>query len=189
MNAIVLAGGNSIRYGSNKALIKIEGKYLIEKVILPLRKVADKIYVVGNERTDYSFLKKVEVLQDIIPNKGPLGGLYTGLKFSDTEYNLLVATDMPNLTIDYYNFMMDQLQDYDILLGKYNGYLEPMGGIYSQRCQTFIKESIKNHRLSIKSIYNKLRLKIIEETQLQKIGDPGKLFFNINYQHDLKEFE
>lgn len=189
MNAIVLAGGNSTRYGSNKALIKIEGKYLIEKVISPLRKVADKIYVVGNEKTDYSFLKKVELLKDIIPNKGPLGGLYTGLKFSDTQYNLLVATDMPNLTIDYYNFIMGQSRDYDILLGKYNGYLEPLGGIYSQRCQYFIEESIKNHRLSIKSIYSKLRLKIIEEEQLQKIGDPSNLFFNINYQHDLKEID
>ncbi len=185
MNAVILAGGKSIRYGSHKALINIRDKTLIEMIIKKLRISFSRIYVVGNNEIDYSFLKGVILLEDIIPGKGPLGGLYTGLKYSDSRYNFILGCDMPNLTEDYFKFMQEQKKEYDVLVPEYNGYIEPLAGVYANSCLPAIKQSLSSDNLKIKNFYERVNVKIIKEETINKITDPAKLFFNINYKSDI----
>ena len=107
MNAILLAGGESSRFGSNKALARIKGQTMIYYILSSLKKVYSKIYIIGDKK-EYSFLQnsgKIRIKEDIIPEKGPLGGLYTGLKYSSADYNVLVGCDMPLLTENYFRFL------------------------------------------------------------------------------------
>ena len=187
MNVIILAGGKSKRYGSNKALANIKNKTLIEIIIDKVKNSFTKVYVVGNEEIDYSFLKGVTLLKDLIPGKGPLGGLYTGLKYSDSKYNFVVGCDMPNLTIKYFKFILSLDKKYEVLVPCYNGYIEPLAGIYSKSCITAIKNSLINNELKIKSFYKQIKLKILTEESIRDIGDPAYLFYNINYKVDIKQ--
>jgi molybdopterin-guanine dinucleotide biosynthesis protein A len=184
MNAIILAGGKSSRYGKNKALINFNGITLIEKIVKGLKPLS-KIYVVGSSKTDYTFLEeKVSILEDIFPDKGPLGGIYTGLKHSDSQYNLIIGCDMPNLNYQYYNLLLEQKKDYDVLVPQYGGYLEPLAGVYSRTCLTPIKESLESNQLRIISFYHKVKVNILDEEMIQEIAKPTRLFFNINYKKD-----
>jgi len=186
MNAIVLAGGKSKRYGSNKALVDIRGKTLIELIIEKLQKSFSKVYVVGNQEIDYSFLSDVNILKDLIPGKGPLGGLYTGLKFSDSKYNFVVGCDMPNLTQEYFRFLRAQEKNYDVLVPCYNDYIEPLAGIYSCSCLKEMQKSLTEGDLKIKSFYGQVKVEIIKEELIWEVNDPAYLFYNINYKADMK---
>ncbi|MGM0603645.1 MAG: molybdenum cofactor guanylyltransferase [Bacillota bacterium] len=189
INAILLAGGESSRYGENKALLSFKNKPLIEYVYNRLDSYFDNVIIIGPPKT-YSFIEGAEIREDIIKNKGPLGGLYTGLYYSSTEYNFLTGCDMPFLDEDYFFFLEKKLQreltadKYEILVSEYNGYLEPLAAIYSKKLLDKIKASLASSELKIKSIYNKSLLKIIKEEELESFFDLKKLFFNINYPQD-----
>lgn len=187
MNAIVLAGGESSRFGSNKALIEINGERLITRIVSNLQEVFTQVYVVGNKETDYSFLNGVIIVEDIFPGKGPLGGLYTGLVNSFSKYNFLVGCDMPFLKKKYLRLLKNWERDYDVLVSKYNGYIEPLGGVYSKNTLPVIEKYILQGELKIKGFFPEVKVEVITEDILREIGEPDRMFYNINYKNDLEE--
>ncbi|WP_103079466.1 molybdenum cofactor guanylyltransferase [Petrotoga miotherma] len=188
MNALLLSGGKSSRFGTNKAMETINGKPLIEQIVQGLKNVFEKVYIIGNVK-EYTFLQGVFFCEDIIPNKGPLGGLLTGLICSDSEYNFLTACDMPFLTREFFEFVKLQKKDYDLLVPAYNSYLEPLAAVYSKKCLPFISDSLKRNQLKLKSFFPQVNVRIIKETVIREIGEPEKLFFNINYKEDVEKIE
>jgi len=98
VGCIVLAGGKGLRLGQDKALEIIGNRSLLERVISYLNFFNSDIIIVTAPNQSYPQLggyPKLRVVTDIYPGKGPLGGIYTGLKASDSFYNLVVACDMP----------------------------------------------------------------------------------------------
>ncbi len=98
IKGIVLAGGRSRRFGSDKALAAIGSMTMIEKSATLLKELGLEPVVVTHESSDYSFLK-YPILRDAIPNKGPLGGLYTAMSSLEGVSLLALTCDMPWLTI------------------------------------------------------------------------------------------
>jgi molybdopterin-guanine dinucleotide biosynthesis protein A len=185
VNAILLAGGNSSRYGEDKALICFQDKTLIEIIYSKLNSFFDKVIVVSN-KDDYDFLKNAVIKKDIIKDKGPLGGIYTGLYYSDAEYNFIIGCDMPFINKSYFSFLLKKIKenDCDVAAVKKDGYLEPLAAFYHRRVLTLVKENILDNNLRIKSFYDESRVKVIEKKELANNFNLEKLFFNINYPED-----
>lgn len=186
INSILLAGGNSTRFGEDKARTALGNEIMIRRIVEKLRSVSDKVYVVANDPSSYSFLN-TEIIKDIIPNQGPLGGLYTGLRYSNSLYNFVLPCDMPLITQNYLEYLKSHTKDYDALVPKYNGYMEPLAGIYSKNCVGPIQKQINRNNLSLKSFFPDIKVKTISEKQIKEIEDPDRLFCNINYTKDLKK--
>jgi len=189
VNAILLAGGKSSRFGKNKALTSFAGEILIARIVRQLQESFAEIIVVANERAELDFLDKVKIVQDLQPGKGPLGGLYTGLVHSDQEYNFMTGCDMPFLEANYFELLKSYLPGYDLVIPEFAGYLEPLAGIYHKNNLALIEDRLANNHLQIKSFFSSAKLKIIREEEISEIGKPAKLFFNINYQKDKKKAE
>ncbi|MGM0410788.1 MAG: molybdenum cofactor guanylyltransferase [Bacillota bacterium] len=187
MNAILLAGGESSRFGSNKAFVEINNQLMVEKIVKKLKVNFDKIYLVVQNKDDYSFLKEIVILEDVVPAIGPLGGLYTGLKYSDQEKNYLTACDMPFLEENYIKYLKSYNKDYDVLVAKYNGYFEPFAGVYKKSSLKAIQKLLIEEKYKIKDFYDIINLKIISEKKIKEIADPKKIYFNINYKSDLEK--
>jgi len=192
MNAIILAGGKSSRFGTNKALYKLEQKPMLINIIEKLDPLFDKIYVIGNKNYDYENLNKVEYLTDEIPNKGPLGGLYTGLKATDSDYNYLQACDMPFVCKEYLEYMKNHIQinsDYDAYIPEKNGYLEPFVGIYKKNIKVEVLDLIREEKLNFDNLFEKIKINRIAEDKIEEIADTDRIFFNINKKEDLIKYK
>ena len=96
--AIILAGGKSSRMGSDKGLVLLNGKPMISYIIEILKKMQIPIIIISNNENYKQF--GLPVFADIIKEKGPLGGIYTGLKNSKTESNIIVSCDVPFYQIE-----------------------------------------------------------------------------------------
>ena len=188
INAVLLAGGKSLRFGSNKALLPFAGMRLIEYIFYNLDQNFNNVIVVGAE-AQYSFLEGAEIREDIYQERGPLAGIYTGLYFSKSNYNFICGCDMPFLSSRYFKFLKNESAkspESEIIVPQYRGYLEPLAAIYQRSLLPKIKKEIMDNNLKIKSFYKNSRKKIIKEELLISNFRLEKLFFNLNYPEDQK---
>ena len=96
MRGLVLAGGKSSRFGEDKALAAYEGTNLLERAVGLLDQMNLRPVVVTRDGAAYSFLS-CTVIPDKVPDKGPLGGIYTAMSvFKGTDF-LAITCDMPLL--------------------------------------------------------------------------------------------
>jgi len=189
VTAIILAGGKSLRLGRSKALEVIGGKSLIERVVERLEAVTDKLLIVtSQEQADLLASPVAEVLTDVYPGRGPLGGIYTGLLSSRSSQNIVVACDMPFLNTNLLRHMVELAQDFDAVVPRMaDGKIETLHAIYSKSCLADMKRHLNNNQLGIVSFLNEVRVRYIEEAECRGFDPELLTFFNINHQSDLEK--
>ncbi|MDD3314418.1 MAG: molybdenum cofactor guanylyltransferase [Syntrophaceticus sp.] len=182
---IILAGGKSSRFKSNKAMVKISSQRLIDRIIDVLAEVFYEIILVTNTPDQYNALG-IRTVTDIIPGKGPLSGMHAGLICSSHDLNFVTACDLPFINKDILRYLLDQtgICD-DAVVPIVEGYPEPLAAVYRKTCIKPIEDALINNQYKVKSFYPHIRLKYIAERELQQFGGPMS-FFNINTQDDLR---
>lgn len=97
IEGVVLAGGKSSRFGADKALARVGGQRLLDKAVNLIRESGLTPTVVGRVSNPYDFLE-CRFVPDVLPDRGPLGGLYTAFQIFPKSPILVLTCDMPNLT-------------------------------------------------------------------------------------------
>ncbi len=189
VTSIVLAGGKNLRLGRSKALEVINGRSLIERVIERLAPVASKLLIVtSHEQFELPTIPGAEVLIDVYPGSGPLGGIYTGLLVSQTAQSIMVACDMPFLNTELLRHMVELSRDFDAVVPRLaNGMIEPLHAIYSKSCLDKMKIRLENNQLGITPFLNEMQVRYIEEAECRGFDPELLTFFNINHQSDLEQ--
>lgn len=188
INGIVLAGGKSLRFGNDKISEAIGSKSLLQQVITSLRFLGGEIIVVTSSEHPISESidhPKLRILTDILPGKGPLGGIHTGLVASTTEYNLVVASDMPFLNEALLRYLIEISEGYDITVPRVGKLVEPLHAIYARSCLDPMAEMIKQERLSIYQLFRRVRVRYMEAAEIERFDPEHRSLFNINTKADL----
>jgi len=188
LTVIILAGGKSSRLGINKdkAQLRLAGKPLIDWVISKLTSITnlteDNIIIVGPPEKYPSYK---QVVPDLFPQRGPLAGIYSGLKASPTFYNLIVGCDMPFLETELLWYMWENIDSEDIIIPRYGkDYIEPLLAIYSKSCLEIMEKNLKGDILPVRLIFPYLKVKYIEDKEIIKFDPKHLSFFNINFKED-----
>lgn len=184
MNAIILAGGRSSRMGFDKAFMEIEGRPIIKKQLRLLKGLFEKIIIVSDNPYK-GRLGAVKIIRDIIPNCGPLGGIYSGLSASSAFYNLVVACDMPFVNPKLIKYMRRRAYGYDVVVPKVNRRYEPLFSIYSKDCLKYIKPLLDKKILKLSRLFTRVKVREIKLKEILRFGSPEAIFMNINTPADL----
>ena len=187
VTGIILAGGKSLRLGRNKATEIIGGMTLIERVIKSLTAVANRIILVtASDGGSISAIHSIEEINDIYPGKGPLSGIYTGLRSSHTISNIVVACDMPFLNTALLEHMARLLPSFDAIVPRWpNGFIEPLYAAYSISCLTTMKKHLDNKQLTINGCLKEMHVSHLDKSEFSKFDPDFLSFFNINNQADI----
>jgi molybdenum cofactor guanylyltransferase len=185
---IILAGGKNLRYGKNKALDKIGGITLFELVADKLHNVTDDIVVVTAKNTNVlPRLSFARFIEDEYFEKGPLGGIYSGLKAAKYDLGLVVATDMPFLSVPLLNYLINCADGYDVVMPRLkNDMLEALHAVYRKTCLSLIKEQLETGRLQIRPILCKFNIRYVGEDECRRFDPDLNSFFNINRPSDFE---
>ena len=189
VTSIILAGGRNLRLGRIKALEPIGGKSLIECVIERVKLVSKRILIVtSQQQLEFPIAGEAEVLVDLYPGKGPLGGIYTGLLASWSSHNVVVACDMPFLNIQLLRYMIELSRDFEIVIPRLaEGMVEPLHAIYSKDCLNNMKMLLEHNCLKISHLLDTMHVRYVELAECQKFDPQLLTFFNINCQSDLDQ--
>ncbi|MEW6089061.1 MAG: molybdenum cofactor guanylyltransferase [bacterium] len=183
--AIILAGGKSSRLGQNKVFADIANRTIFEREIDVLQKLFSEIIITANNPVLFRSCG-LKIYKDFIPNKGPLGGILTGLSISASNKNFIVSCDMPFLNEKVITYLSSQFINCDLLIPCWHGQLMPLHGFYSKNCLNTIENQIGKNKLKLLDITRHLKTKYIREYELKKFDKDGKSFFNVNTLEDLE---
>src|SRR4030042_5654704 len=113
MTGIILSGGRSTRMGKNKAFLRVGGERLIDRTVRLFRTVFREVIIVTAGPLDYLDQETV-IVTDILPERGALGGIYTGLFYAGEEHAFVAACDMPFLNRPFLEYMASLATRYDL---------------------------------------------------------------------------
>jgi molybdopterin-guanine dinucleotide biosynthesis protein A len=179
-----------LRLGRVKALERINSKSLIERTIECLSPPAQSVLVVTSQEQVGVIAAsqfKVKVIVDLYPGKGALGGIYTGLASADNFYSLVVGGDMPFLNRDLLSYIVGHTSNFDAVVPRVHGMLEPLHAVYSKGCLEPIRNMIEQDRLAISPLFNLVKTRYVGEEEIAKFDPYFLSFFNINTLADLKK--
>jgi molybdopterin-guanine dinucleotide biosynthesis protein A len=184
ISGVILSGGKSIRMGKNKAFIQVEGVPIIERIHNLFRKLFREVIIVTNEKDLFSNFD-AKIFSDLIPDKGALGGLYTGIVFSSFYYSFCVACDMPFIKKSLVQYLIENAANEDVIVPRTKDGLQPLHAIYSKNCVDAIRRSIEEGKSKIIDIYDQVNVKIVDEKDFLCF-DPGReSFINVNTPEEL----
>jgi molybdopterin-guanine dinucleotide biosynthesis protein A len=190
--SIVLAGGRSSRLGREKHLEKLAGESLIERVISHLSSLSTEILLVISRKQARISLQsythpEAKTVADLYPRKGSLGGIYTGLVYSKTLRNLVVACDMPFLNPALLRYMISLSPGFDVVIPRIGDKIEPLHAIYSKNCVKPVEEQLKRDNLRIAGFFDSVKVRYIEKEEIERFDPEHLSFFNVNTEADLEK--
>ncbi len=170
--------------GQDKGLILFKNKRLVESAIDCLKPLCNHILISSNNTAAYGYLP-YEIVIDQVKNLGPVGGLYSGLKRSKTEHNLILSCDSPFVTPSLFEYLLTQLSEDKALVPRHgDGLLEPLIAYYSKSALEEIELAISNQDYKLMGLLKNLHAKTVEIHEDLKCYHDN-LFSNFNYPEDL----
>ncbi len=158
--AVLLAGGESRRMGFNKALLLIDGRPLIQRVLDRILPLTDEVLLSTNDPSVYDFLKLPSV-PDRFKGQGPLAGLHAAMLRSPRSLFLLLACDMPNLHERLLRRLISSSADFDAVIpSTSNGRSHPLCAIYCRTCFPEIDANLRVGGNKVTDIFLSARLKV-----------------------------
>lgn len=179
---VVLAGGKSSRMGQDKGLALLKGKPMISHLLDELSVLPFKILIVSNNKKyqDLGF----DVVEDIVKEKGPLGGIYTAFENIDTQFAVILSCDIPFITKEWITFLIKNHRDEEVLISSDGQKTHPLVGIYSKGIKNIIKNKLLNNELKVMDLVHELKG---EYLNFQSHITTNNVFDNINTIEELKE--
>ena len=186
MTCVVLAGGKSKRLGRDKMREIVGKEAVIQRVVRQVSPLSSEVLLVTAPGQSFPPGLPGKVVYDIYPGAGSLGGLYTGLVYAASFHSLVVASDMPFLNKALLQRLLELAPGYDVVIPRWNGYLEALHAVYSKDCLGPIERLIARGELKILEFFPLVKVRYLEEDEINRL-DPKRLsFFNINTQEDLE---
>jgi len=181
ITAIVLAGGKSSRMGTDKGFIDLNGRSFMARIVETVEPFVNKIIIVSSD-PNYDVFNKKRVV-DIIPDSGPLAGIFSGLFYSESEVNLVLSCDVPLINDVVLNTLIEGYDtESDVTQLQSNERTMPLIALYKKQCMHPCLEALKKGERRLTKVVAQLKTKTIA---LESSLTP--LVRNINTVDELKE--
>ena len=186
----IVAGGKSSRMGTDKSFVPLLGKPMIEHVLERVTDLGQRAtIVITNQPESYAYLG-LPVYEDVIRDKGSLGGIYSALAYSETGHTLALACDMPFLNPDLLRYMValndrDHGGPYDVIVPRAEGHPQGLHALYSKNCLEPIRDRIDQDRLKVIGFHDQVRTRYIDPPEYARLDPHGLSFHNVNTPDEL----
>lgn len=185
ITGFIIAGGKSSRMGTEKALLSINGKTLIDLAIAQARSISEDILIVGPKETLSAYGR---IVADVYKDCGPLGGIHAALGRTQTELNLMIAVDTPFVSREFLAYLREEAVKHRamVTLPRTADGLQPLCAIYRRDFMPVAEKALKERRLKLDAVFHPATTHVIDLTndQVKQRGFTADLFDNLNTRDD-----
>ena len=186
VSIVIQAGGKSTRMGQDKSFVPFEGRPMIEVVRDHVAGLGQELLIVTNNPAPYAYLN-LPLVGDVLPDKGPLGGIYTALRAASQPHVLVVACDMPWLNRELLAHLIALRATADIVMPRWTKFPEPLHAVYSKACLEPIERHLLAGNLKITRFFSDVMVRFVDREEIEWFDKDGRSFTNINSPEDLQQ--
>jgi molybdenum cofactor guanylyltransferase len=178
-SAVVLTGGKSSRMGRPKALLPFDGEPLIVHVVRALKKMFAETVVVAAPDQELPELSAI-LARDEVAYRGPVSGIYHGLKAATTDVCFVASCDAPFLNLQLIAHLLTQISDYEVVVPYWQERFQPLHAVYRTSVAPLLKDQLERGELRPIFLYDKVRTRKIHEAEIRRLDPEGLSFLNMN---------
>lgn len=201
-HGFIQAGGGSTRFGTDKALVRLRGKTMLERTGELLASVCHDVTIVGpaGKYEDAPW----PVLADRWPGEGPLGGILTALDslrageppdrfftmvHGPCPFAIILSCDMPFLTKEFLAFLKERAiaSQALIVVPEHSGRLEPLCACWCAQSAPAIQAAFEAGGRKVSEAMKHVPLEVLDESTWKRFDSEGRLFWNMNTAADYEE--
>lgn len=189
----VLAGGRSRRFGRDKAYALFAGRSMLTIALTSALRVTDRVLVLGRDHIDWKLCEldaaqrgKVELVSDVVPDQGPVGGLQAALAHLDAPV-LLLSCDMPAMSAGLLHWLIATWRSGPLqsgVLPMVDGQAQPCAAIYPRQALQPCVQALKKGQRALHQIARPGLMRPIAVSR-----DVAWRFANCNTPQELQELE
>jgi molybdopterin-guanine dinucleotide biosynthesis protein A len=181
ITAYIIAGGKSSRMGTDKGLLPLNRKPIVSHIYETLVSIFDINVIVVSSDKKYDFLG-CDRIEDVIKDKGPVGGIYSALLHSKTKLNFIVSVDVPLISVDLIQWIIDNhKEEFQLTQVEADGKSSPLIAVYDKSLELIFKENLEQDQLRLRNV--------IESIKHQTLQVPEKWKFQIQNINTKEEYQ
>ena len=188
-DGIVLAGGKSRRMGTDKAEIILGGKSFLQIQTDKLKNLgAGSVYVSGKSSSPVSYARHV---MDVIPDMGPLGGLYSCFLECKCSNALVLSVDVPLISSETLDGLLKKhfSGNHDATILSHDGRPEPLIAVYRTDSTPVLKELLNEKKLAVRAFLERLSYQFYEfdgsKNELINCNSREELYAVLRMEHNI----
>jgi molybdenum cofactor guanylyltransferase len=181
ITGIILTGGKSSRMGSDKALLEFEGQSLLKRAVDFCSAFCDEV-LISSSNPEHRVEGGTRI-DDEVKECGPMGGIYSCLKQSSSDWNFVLSVDAPFVQSDFILCLQGQSADFDAVIPVHEGKKEPLIAFYHKKALPEIETHIKAENYKMHFLLQQLNTHFVDAGAW--LGKYPKIFNNLNTPEDL----
>ena len=186
MDAIILAGGQNRRFQSHKALARIGGRTIIERMLEVIQQCFQKVYITTNT-PDLFFNLGVPLIGDVVDQRGPMTGIYSSFVGTASRELFFVACDMPFIKKEVVELIRKTFRGQDAVLPIYRGVPQPLLAAYSHNVLPVLESLMKGNKRALWDLLKVIAAEYIPEKEISAADHEGRSFININTLEEYRD--
>jgi len=193
-SAIILAGGMSKEFESEKALMNLEGKPLLCYVVEAVQDIAEQVIVVTDSKEVADAYAKIVPTADFVVNrtdlKGPLAEAAAGFEVAEGEYSLILPSGSPFVSPELIQLLFELCIGKSAVVPRWtNQECESLHAVYNtqialQTAKQLLAEGIDD----MTELVEKLRgVRYLSTMVIEQLDPDYRSFFTVTTQIALKK--
>ena len=186
--AIILAGGDSQRMGSDKTNLLLGEQTLLQHVIANMQKIFPQVILSVRQPRPEIDLPQVcdgQANEGMSVGAGPLAGLAASLGFVTTPWAFVVACDMPFVEPSLVEMLAGYRSQYQAVVPNVQGHLQPLTAFYSSKCLAVVRASLAGSDKSLRGMLKQLDVCYVDEGKLLAADPNLRSFFDLDTPQDV----
>jgi molybdenum cofactor guanylyltransferase len=194
VSAAILVGGRARRmHGLDKSSLDVDGLPILERQLAVLRQLSDDLMIVtraGAPLDGESPYARVglRIVSDVISDGGPLGGIHAALVHAHAPVTLVVACDMPFLSLEFLRHLAARVEGVDVAVPRTPDGYHPLCAAYAHTARPFVERQLATGVLKVSALFSMdLRVTELGPAELAGFDPEGRMLSNVNTPHDYRQ--
>ena len=183
VTGVILAGGKSLRMGSDKALLPFQGARFLEAIHRRMAELFEEVIVVTGAPGQYEFLPCRRV-PDLYEGAGALAGIHSGLRHSGTDLVFVAACDMPHLNGELVRHLCGLAEGADVVVPEGEKGIEPLHAVYRKSALPAIEKALRDGERRVVSFFDRVAVRRVGLPEVSRLDPSLEAFRNINTPED-----
>jgi molybdopterin-guanine dinucleotide biosynthesis protein A len=206
-SAAILSGGRATRFGGrDKSALLVDGRTILDRQLAELSTLTTDLLIVGGIDVARGFKPRdrgperaappcfhPRVIQDIVPDCGPLGGLHAALTAAHGDVVAIVACDMPHVSAPLLAYLFSLAADVDVVVPRTERGYHPLCAVYARRCLAGVTARLATQQLKMTDLVAdavaRAAARIVTIEELERFGHTRSLLANVNTPAEYAELE